>query len=63
LSSITTWQPQSSTGFNKDQHLCSQSRFYRLLNPIEIEWKQVLLIELFTARQPIPVDPCGFWVL
>jgi hypothetical protein len=43
--------------------LCSQSRFNDLLKPIEICRELVLLIELFTARLPIPVDPCGFWVL
>ena len=36
LSPITTWQPQSSTGFNKDQHLCFQNRSNRSFRFIEI---------------------------
>jgi hypothetical protein len=43
--------------------LCSQSRFYCSLKLVEIGRNSVLLIGLSTAYLPIPVDPCGFWVL
>jgi hypothetical protein len=33
------------------------------LKLVEIGRNSVLLIGLSTAYLPIPVDPCGFWVL